>query len=330
VDRHKFDRQTKFVPVQYLAQNPRIAMTHINFRDLRYLVAVADHQHFGQAAAACFVSQPTLSTQIKKLEDYLGVQLVERTSKRVIVTPVGRMITERARQVLNEVEDLVDVARAAGDPMSGELRLGIIPTLGPYLIPHLFPVLKARYPNLRVLLHEERTNGLIERLRDGSLDAAIMGVPVHDEGLIPLPLFQEPFQVALPSDHPLARNAQIERDELDTLPMLLLEEGHCMRDQALDFCSRVGAQQQQDFRATSLETLRQMVATGAGITLLPTLAVEGATMDTHGLCVRPLAGVPPVRELAIYRRRGCAREPLINALAELIRELPPVKALPTP
>lgn len=302
-------------------------MTHINFRDLRYLVAVADHQHFGRAAAACFVSQPTLSTQIKKLEEYLEIQLVERTSKKVIITPIGRMIAERARQVLNEVDDLVNVARAAGDPMSGELRLGIIPTLGPYLIPHLFPVLQQRYPKLRILLHEERTRGLTERLLEGSLDAAIMGMPIADEGLVAQRLFEEPFVVALPADHPLATESRITRDALDAAPMLLLEEGHCMRDQALDFCSRVGAQQQQDFRATSLETLRQMVATGAGVTLLPQLAVDSCGAQTEGLVVRPFAGEPPVRELAIYRRRGCAREPVVTAVAELIRELPPVTAL---
>lgn len=302
-------------------------MTHINFRDLRYLVAVADHQHFGRAATACFVSQPTLSTQIKKLEEYLGIQLVERTSKKVIITPIGRMIAERARQVLNEVDDLVNVARAAGDPMSGELRLGIIPTLGPYLIPHLFPVLQQQYPKLRILLHEERTRGLTDRLLEGSLDAAIMGVPIAEEGLVAQPLFEEPFVVALPADHPLAGQSQIDRDALDAAPMLLLEEGHCMRDQALDFCSRVGAQQQQDFRATSLETLRQMVATGAGITLLPKLAVEPSGSQTEGLVVRPFAGDPPVRELAIYRRRGCAREPVVSAVAALIQTLPTVSAL---
>lgn len=302
-------------------------MNHINFRDLRYLVAVADHQHFGRASAACYVSQPTLSTQIKKLEAYLEVQLVERTSKRVLVTPIGRMITERARQILNEVDDLVSVARAAGDPMSGDLRIGIIPTLGPYLIPHLFPVLQARYPKLRLLLHEERTRGLIDRLQEGTLDAAIMGVPVPEEGLVAQPLFQEPFEVALPERHALAAKPAIDRHDLDAAAMLLLEEGHCMRDQALDFCSRVGAQQHQDFRATSLETLRQMVATGAGVTLLPTLAVQAAGAPTEGLAVRPFAGEPPVRELAIYRRRGCAREPVVSALAELIRDLPPVRAL---
>ncbi|AGM41753.1 LysR family transcriptional regulator [Spiribacter salinus M19-40] len=305
-------------------------MTNINFRDLRYLVAVADHQHFGRAAAACFVSQPTLSTQVKKLEEYLGVQLVERTSKKVIVTPVGRMVSERARQVLNEVDDIVDVARAAGDPMAGDLRLGIIPTLGPYLIPHLFPVLQAEYPRLKVLLHEERTSGLIDRLREGSLDAAIMGAPIPDDALIPQPLFQEPFQVALPAGHSLAAQATIERADLGAVPMLLLEEGHCMRDQALDFCSTVGAQQQQDFRATSLETLRQMVATGAGVTLLPTLAVDPASAAREHIAVRPLAGAPPVRELAVYRRRGCAREPVISALAELIQNLPPVRHLSDP
>ena len=303
-------------------------MNHVNFRDLRYLVAVADHQHFGRAAAACFVSQPTLSTQIKKLEAYLDVQLVERTSKRVIITPVGRIITERAREVLNEVDDLVNVARAAGDPMSGDLRLGIIPTLGPYLIPHLFPVLQARYPGLRLLLHEERTRGLVERLQAGSLDAAIMAVPIAEEGLVSQTLFREPFEVALPAGHPLADAASIERDALDSAPMLLLEEGHCMRDQALDFCSRVGAQQEQDFRATSLETLRQMVASGAGITLLPRLATEPAGARPEGLVVRPFAAEAPVRELAIYRRRGCAREAVVSALAELIRDLPPVRALP--
>lgn len=305
-------------------------MTNINFRDLRYLVAVADHQHFGRAAAACFVSQPTLSTQVKKLEEYLGVQLMERTSKKVIVTPVGRMVSERARQVLNEVDDIVDVARAAGDPMAGDLRLGIIPTLGPYLIPHLFPVLQAEYPRLKVLLHEERTSGLIDRLREGSLDAAIMGAPIPDDALIPQPLFQEPFQVALPAGHSLAAQATIKRADLDAVPMLLLEEGHCMRDQALDFCSTVGAQQQQDFRATSLETLRQMVATGAGVTLLPTLAVDPASAAREHIAVRPLAGAPPVRELAVYRRRGCAREPVISALAELIQNLPPVRHLSDP
>ncbi|MDR9413515.1 MAG: LysR substrate-binding domain-containing protein [Spiribacter sp.] len=302
-------------------------MTNVNFRDLRYLVAVADHQHFGRAAAACFVSQPTLSTQVKKLEEYLGVQLVERTSKRVIVTPVGRMVSERARQVLNEVDDIVDVARAAGDPMAGDLRLGIIPTLGPYLIPHLFPVLQAEYPRLKVLLHEERTSGLIDRLREGSLDAAIMGAPIPNDALIPQPLFQEPFQVALPAGHSLAAQATIKRADLDAVPMLLLEEGHCMRDQALDFCSTVGAQQQPDFRATSLETLRQMVATGAGVTLLPTLAVDPASAARENIAVRPFAGAPPVRELAVYRRRGCAREPVISALAELIQNLPPVRHL---
>ncbi len=302
-------------------------MTQINFRDLRYLVAVADQQHFGRAAAACFVSQPTLSTQIKKLEAYLGVQLVERSSKTVIVTPMGRLITERARQVLNEVDDIVSIARAADDPMRGELRLGIIPTLGPYLIPHFFPALQQQYPELRVLLHEERTHGLVERVQNGALDAAIMATPVTSASLVSEPLFAEPFRVALPATHRLAGHTAIRHQDLDAEPVVLLEEGHCMRDQALDFCSRVGAQQAPDFQATSLETLRQMVAMGAALTLLPALAVDAAQSVEDAIAVRPFVGQPPVRELAIYYRRGSSREPVVSAIAQLIQHLPAVESL---
>ncbi|PWG65886.1 LysR substrate-binding domain-containing protein [Spiribacter halobius] len=306
-------------------------MTHINFRDLRYLVAVADLQHFGRAAAACYVSQPTLSTQIKKLEQYLGVQLVERTSKRVMVTPVGRSIAERARRVLNEVEDIVDTARAAGDPLAGELRLGVIPTLGPYLIPHFFPLLREAYPRLRVLLHEERTAGLLERLRRGGLDAAIMARPVPDEGLEWRTLFREPFHVAMPAGHRLAARGRLRLDDLRAESMLLLEEGHCLRDQALDVCSMVGAREEAEFRATSLETLRQMVASGAGITLLPALAAgpQGGA-PAQGLVLRPFAGEPPAREIALFWRRGCAREAAVEALGELIAGLEPVRGLELP
>lgn len=306
-------------------------MTHVNFRDLRYLVAVADLQHFGRAAAACYVSQPTLSTQIKKLEQCLGVQLVERTSKRVMVTPVGRMIAERARRVLNDVEDIVETARAAGDPLAGELRLGLIPTLGPYLIPHLFPVLRAAYPRLRVLLHEERTEGLLERLRCGALDAAIMAAPVADEGLLRRALFREPFHVALPAGHRLAARRHLRPRDLQAESMLLLEEGHCLRDQALDVCSMVGAREAVEFRATSLETLRQMVASGAGMTLLPALAAGVRSGGpAEGLVLRPFAGRAPAREIVLYCRRGCAREAAVEAIGERVAGLEPVRGLERP
>lgn len=304
-------------------------MIQINFRDLRYLVAVADHRHFGRAAAACYVSQPTLSTQIKKLEQYLGVQLVERTNKQVMLTPIGKMIAERARHVLNEVADIVDTARAAGDPMMGDLRLGLIPTIGPYLLPHLIPELRATYPRLRPLLYEEQTARLLERLRRGELDAAVMAVPVPGEGLMHASLFHEPFYLALPSGHPLTRKQPVEIGDLTSEQILLLEEGHCLRDQALDVCSMVGAREDAEFRATSMETLRQMVASGAGITLLPALAAEAAAglPNSNSVELRCFSDATPTREMALYWRKGSAREPTIRAVAEVIRELDAVKAL---
>ncbi len=304
-------------------------MVQINFRDLRYLVAVADHRHFGRAAAACYVSQPTLSTQIKKLESYLGVQLVERTNKQVMLTASGSMIAERSRHVLNEVADIVDTARAAGDPMAGDLRLGLIPTVGPYLLPHLVPQLRDVYPRLRPLLYEEQTARLLERLRRGELDAAIMAIPVADEGLLHASLFSEPFYLALPSNHRLASREVVEVSDLEAEQILLLEEGHCLRDQALDVCNLVGAREDVGFRATSMETLRQMVASGAGMTLLPALAAaaNGFVPNPEPIALRPFRAPAPQREMALFWRRGSAREPTIRAVAEIIRELQSVREL---
>jgi LysR family hydrogen peroxide-inducible transcriptional activator len=304
-------------------------MVQINFRDLRYLVAVADQRHFGRAAAACFVSQPTLSTQIKKLEQHLGVQLVERTNKQVMLTPIGKMIAERARHVLNEVADIVDTARAAGDPMAGDVRLGLIPTIGPYLLPHLMPVLRETFPRLRPLLYEEQTQRLLERLRRGELDAAIMAVPVADDGLLSDHLFFEPFFLALPAGHRLTERDEVDPRELEAERVLLLEEGHCLRDQALDVCSMVGAREDAEFRATSMETLRQMVASGAGITLLPGLAAaaNGGVPNHAAIELKPFRAPPPQREMAIYWRKGSAREPTIRAVAEVVRQLDAIRAL---
>jgi len=304
-------------------------MIQVNFRDLRYLVAVADHRHFGRAAAACYVSQPTLSTQLKKLEQYLGVQLVERTNKQVMLTPIGKMIAERARHVLNEVADIVDTARAAGDPMAGELRMGLIPTIGPYLLPHLVPELREVYPRLRLFLYEERTNRLLERLHRGELDAAVMAVPVQDDGLLNASLFHEPFLLAMPAHHPLAAKDEIEITDLEAEQILLLEEGHCLRDQALDVCNMVGAREDAEFRATSMETLRQMVASGAGITLLPALAAAANSGVPNHMAVemRPFRNPAPRREMAIFWRKGSAREPTIRAIAEVIRALPAIREL---
>jgi LysR family hydrogen peroxide-inducible transcriptional activator len=307
-------------------------MVQINFRDLRYLVAVADHEHFGRAAAACYVSQPTLSTQLKKLEQYLGVQLVERTNKQVMLTPTGRTIAARSRRILNDVTDIVETARAAGDPMSGELRIGLIPTVGPYLLPPMMPALTASYPGLRPLLYEEQTRHLLDRLHRGELDAAIMATPVEDDGLHHASLFNEPFYLAMPANHPLAERDTIEMSDLEAEAILLLEEGHCLRDQALDVCNMVGAREEAAFRATSMETLKQMVAADLGMTLIPGLAAhtEAADETNKHLALRPFRSRAPHRTLALYWRKGAAREPAITAVANVIRSLGAVERLTEP
>lgn len=245
----------------------------MNLRDLRYFVALADHRHFGRAAVACHVSQPTLSTQIRKLEDELGVALVERAPRKVMLTPIGRELLDHARRIVDEAERMKQSARRQQDPESGMLRLGLFPTLGPYLLPHVVPALRLRFPQLELRLVEEKSAELVERLKDGRLDAGLLALPLHDDQLHAEPLFQEPFLLAVPSEHPLATRGTLPLDALDNLQLLLLEEGHCLRDQALDVCRLSGASETGGFRATSLETLRQMVAAGVGITLLPALSV---------------------------------------------------------
>ena len=308
-------------------RQPALSLAIMNIRDLRYLVAVADHLHFGRAAEACFVSQPTLSTQIKKLEEFLGVQLIERSHKQILITPVGARVIERARALLSLVDDIVEVARAASDPLSGELRFGLIPTIAPYLLPHLVPSLRAEMDRLRPLLYEDQTARLTERLRRGEVDVALMAIPVEGADLQCTEVFAEPFVVALPVEHPLAAKPTLEVEDLARQHVLLLEEGHCLRDQALDICNRVGSQREEAFRATSLETLRQMVAAGAGITLLPALAGGPAIPNAEAIALRPFRAPAPVRRMALYWRKGSAREQAIEALAELIRALPAVRAL---
>lgn len=294
----------------------------LNLRDLKYLVALADHKHFGRAAAASFVSQPTLSTQIKKLEDELGVALVERAPRRVMLTPVGREIAERARKVIADVEQMAEIARRSQDPEAGTVRLGLFPTLGPYLLPHIVPRLRQRFPRLELLLIEEKTDQILSRLRDGRLDAGLLALPIHDDQLHVEVLFDEPFMLAVPQQHPLAGQDSLELHDLDNQHLLLLEEGHCLRDQALDVCHMAGADERDGFRATSLETLRQMVAAGVGITLLPALAVQPpvpASPDIHLLSFR---GQPPHRQIAMVWRRSSAMGSFLQQLAAEFRKLP--------
>ncbi len=295
----------------------------MNLRDLKYLVALAEHCHFGHAAEACFVSQPTLSTQIRKLEEELGVTLVERAPRKVLLTDVGREIAARARDVLNEAEQIRAIARRTRDPESGTVRLGIFPTLGPYLLPHVVPLLRETFPRLELLLVEEKTEVVLERLREGKLDAGILALPLHEDSLHVQFLFEEPFVLAVPDVHPLAQRKRLRLDDLADESLLLLEDGHCLRDQALEVCQLSGAVERTGFRATSLETLRQMVAANVGITLLPTLAVNPPVARVEHVRLIEFGGHPPHRRVAMVWRRSSAMHAFLVRLSDVFRMLPP-------
>lgn len=299
----------------------------MTLRELQYLVELARLQNFRLAAEVCGVSQPTLSTQIRKLEQELGVALVERIPRRVTLTPAGEEITARARRILSEVRDIHDIADRARAPESGRLRLGAFPTLGPYLLPLLVPRIARSFPRMELQLVEEKTETLIERLHDGQIDAALLALPLTlpahlpDTNLQIAPLFDEPFLLALPPDHPLAAQDRVTSDQLHNQRLMLLEDGHCLRDQALSLCQRWGAQETSGFRATSLETLRQMVGAGMGITLLPQLATRGPLADSGNLRFLPFADQPaPMRSIGLVWRRSSAMTPVMDKLARLVRD----------
>lgn len=300
----------------------------MNLRDLKYLVALADHKHFGRAAAACFISQPTLSTQIKKLEDELGVALVERAPRRVMLTPAGRDAAERARAIVAEVEQMKEAARRSRNPEAGTVRLGIFPTLGPYLLPHVVPHVRDRFPQLELLLVEEKTEVLLRQLREGRLDAAVLALPLHDDQLHTEFLFEEPFLLAVPDRHPLATHGPLKLQDLAKESLLLLEDGHCLRDQALDVCELSGAGEKAGFRATSLETLRQMVAANVGMTLLPVLAVQPPVAPSRDVALLPFDGDAPSRRIAMVWRRSSAMTEFLGKLADVFRDLPPALLAP--
>ena len=301
----------------------------MNLRDLRYLVALADHRHFGRAATACFVSQPTLSTQIKKLEDELGVAVVERAPRKVMLTPVGLEMAERARRIVAEVEQMKEAARRSQDPEAGTVRLGLFPTLGPYLLPHVVPLIRDRFPRLELLLVEEKSDVLLARLREGRLDAGLLALPIHDDQLHAEFLFEEPFVLAVPETHPLARRDALTLSDLSQEKLLLLEDGHCLRDQALDVCQLAGAGEKSEFRATSLETLRQMVAANVGVTLLPTLAVKPPVARSQNIHLLPFRDSRPSREIALVWRRSSAMGEFLTNLAQVFRALPEDLFTPT-
>lgn len=295
----------------------------MNLRELQYLVALAEHRNFRRAAEACFVSQPTLSTQIRKLEEELGVDLFERSPKAVMLTPAGQDAATRARLILSEVAAIREQAKRLSQPEAGAVHLGVFPTIGPYLLPHVIPELRARFPRLDLFLTEEKSDLLLERLREGRLDAAILALPVHDAQLHAEPLFEEPFLLAVPRQHPLASRSSLRMEELSEQELLLLEDGHCLRDQALDVCHLSGARETAEFRATSLETLRQMVMAGIGVTLLPALAVHGLGGPSEHIRLLTFEDARPSRDIALVWRRSSALVPLLRQIAAICRAISP-------
>ncbi|OZI74942.1 LysR substrate-binding domain-containing protein [Bordetella genomosp. 12] len=292
--------------------------------ELKYIVAVARERHFGRAAEACFVSQPTLSVAIRKLEDELGVTLFERGGAEVGVTPIGQRIVAQAQKVLEESASIKEIARQGHDPLAGPLRVGVIHTIGPYLLPRLVPEQIARTPQMPLLLQENFTVRLVELLRQGEIDCAIMALPLPEAGLVTQPLYDEPFLVAVPHDHEWASRKSIDAQDLKQQTMLLLGSGHCFRDQVLEVCpelSRFSATSdgiQRTFEGSSLETIRHMVAAGIGVTVLPVTAVPEQPSGKSLLTYVPFEGQAPTRRVVLAWRRSFPRMSAVEALAQAV------------
>lgn len=287
----------------------------MNLRDLNYLVAVADFRSFIQAADHCCISQPTLSTQIKKMEESLGVQIFERTNKKVLPTELGEQIIASARMILLEIDKIEQLADNAQDPLAGNFRLGAFPTLATYIFPGLVPLIKKAFPKLRLILIEEKTDALIAQLKQGHLDAALLALPLHDDYLESRKLFEDEFLLAVAADHPLAGRPTIAQPDLSNQQLLLLDEGHCLRGQALQICQLNHAEEQQDVRATGLETLRQMVRAGTGITFMPKIAIHE---PEEGIRYIPFSEPVPKRTIGMVWRKTSARNELLERLARLM------------
>jgi LysR family hydrogen peroxide-inducible transcriptional activator len=291
-----------------------------SIRHLRHLIALHDHRHFGRAAEACHVTQSTLSASIKELESVLQTSVVDRTKRRVILTPVGIETVERARRILKEVEELVNLASASREPLSGTVRLGAIPTIGPYLLPKVLPSLREAYGELKLYLVEDLTHRLIDLLHRGQLDVVLLALPYDCGAAETVVLFEDPFLVGLPRAHPLAKQAKIKAQRLWRENLLLLKDGHCLRDHALAACRLADRRLTEGFEATSLSTLVQMVDNGLGTTLLPILAVNAGLLLGTNVVTRPLLGDEPMRKIGLVWRRGTGRREEFCLLAKELSE----------
>jgi LysR family hydrogen peroxide-inducible transcriptional activator len=294
------------------------SVNDLTLRQLQYVVAVADTLGFHKAAARCHVSQPTLSAQVQQLEDVLGVKLFERDRRRVLVTVAGAEIVARARRVLVEAEDLVTAAANHHEPFAGTVRIGVIPTVAPYLLPDVMPKVRAKYPKLSLVFREEKTAEIVRELDEGTLDAGLLALEAEVGDCACAEVARDAFVAALPKGHPLARKKRLALPDLKGENVLLLEEGNCFRDQAMDLCTRAKAVE-TPFRATSLATLAQMVSSGAGITLLPSMAVPVENRRGQ-LEVRPFATPAPGRTIALVWRPSSPSAPTFVDLAKTLRK----------
>jgi LysR family hydrogen peroxide-inducible transcriptional activator len=289
-------------------------------RHLRHLMALQDHGHFGRAAEACRVTQSTLSASIKELESVLQAALVDRTKRRVILTPVGVETVERARRIIKEVEELVNFATASREPLSGIIRMGAIPTVGPYLLPKVLPSLRETYSCLKLYLVEDLTDRLLDSLHRGQLDVVLLALPYDCGAAETVVLFDDPFVVGLPRTHSLAKQVSIKPQRLWQESLLLLKDGHCLRDHALAACHLADRRLTESFEATSLPTLVQMVDNGLGTTLLPILAVNAGLLMGTSLVTRPLLGEKPIRKIGLIWRHGTGRREEFCLLAKELSE----------
>ena len=291
----------------------------MTLKELAYLVAVADYGHFGRAAQSCHISQPTLSTQLKKLENHLGVALVERTNKHAHLTPIGEKIVIRAREILANAQSIVELAKSQSSDLVGAFNLGVIPTLSPYVLPWVAPLLNKKFSQLNLIVHEDITAELIIKLKEHRLDALLLALPVETQGFEAQPLFNEPFWFACHKSHHLTKNKTISQKALEKESILLLNEGHCLRDQALDICAMTSGNQnlRTDFRASSLETIKQMVQAGWGATLLPALATE--TQQSKDIVIKPLAKTA-YRQIGLVWRSGYPKHAELHKLTSVIKE----------
>lgn len=288
-------------------------------RQLQYLVAVVDLNHFGQAAERCNVTQSTLSAGIAELENLLQAQLIERTKRRVQITPLGEEIVEKARALLDAAADIAETVRAAEAPLSGRFRMGVIPTIGPFVLPRVLARLRNAYPDLKLYLREGQTEPLIGQLRRGELETALIALPYDIGDLEKLSLGPDPLWVVLPEGHPLAKATVVSPDDLAGEELLLLEDGHCLRDHALAACSLKGPRGAGGFQSTSLYTLVEMVANGLGVTFVPEIAITAGLLKGSAVEMRPLTADSPPRELALVWRKSFRREGDLAALATYMR-----------